>query len=226
MSNDSNADRQVTTHYDRERLPAVNIKVPWFDDYDSLLPLALGSVARQGPDGTWGEPEEVTSDPRFTWAWVLRNTTEEQRNHWLRDVCEEYFQDAKELAYEEFGRHVKVWQEGRSGGWLTVEGLGDYEEWTTEQRDRWFGFADQVTAMVADVHRGFLWALYTNVFEEFEEPFGAHVTVCVTIEPEAYHLAYDDPEATHDKMRAEAATLIAHAAAAGTLPEWLSVTVE
>jgi hypothetical protein len=53
------------------------------------------------------------------------------------------------LADEIFGRPVKVYSEGRCGGWAIVDGLPDFESWDAVLLARWAKFA-RVARSLAD----------------------------------------------------------------------------
>jgi len=220
------SEREITTHYDRGRRPAVNIKIYPPNNWSELLPLELGQVADLLPDGTTGEPRTFTTEPGFTWAWVEANVSESAQDSWWQATCEDHFQQARDLAEDIFGPKVSVWQEGRSGGWLVVDGLPeDTDEWPEELRTNWFRFEEDVKALVADVPRGFLWNLHANVYEPRLESYSTTVPVNLTIDPEAYALAYGE-EATHAAMEEYARRLVHEIAANATKPEWLTIESE
>lgn len=56
----------------------------------------------------------------------------------------EYWQDKEELDFYFPGYGARVWQDGRSGGWLIVEGLPDVETWDAIMVGRWAKFARAV----------------------------------------------------------------------------------
>lgn len=52
-----------------------------------------------------------------------------------------FWEDVPEWARNRWGGHVKVYSEGRSGGWLVVEGLYPVDSWDAIALARWAGFA-------------------------------------------------------------------------------------
>ena len=49
-----------------------------------------------------------------------------------------FWEDARDEARTIFGKHVKVYSEGRSGGWLIVDGINeDVESWDAIAVSRW-----------------------------------------------------------------------------------------
>ncbi len=158
-------DIEVSVRVEHQRgLPAVNIKVWPPADLSALLPLDLGQVKEVGQE----EFITVTTEPGFNAEWIDA-LPESTRQSWWDQACEDGFELAKELARETFGPHVSVWQEGRSGGWLTVEGLGDPREWEREQMAAWQPFAEAVKQLVAGTTYRWLWLLNANVFEAGED---------------------------------------------------------
>ncbi len=159
---------EVSVRVEHQRgVPAVNIRVWPPSDLAPLLPLELGQVK----EADEAQPHTITTDPGFTAEWV-EALPESTRETWWQQACEDGFELAKEIAMETFGPGVSVWQEGRSGGWLTVEGLGDPREWEREQIVAWQPFAEAVKQLVAGTTYRWLWLLNANVFEvgEDEEP--------------------------------------------------------
>ena len=118
----------ITFHSDgyRGSRPAVNVKV-----YDSL---AEGFAKWQA--------DEADPDPRYTVEWIETNLSDEARERWFEAACESGWEDAQNDAEEVFGRGVKVYGEGRSGGWLVVEGIDDdVSSWDAIAVSRWAKFA-------------------------------------------------------------------------------------
>lgn len=54
-----------------------------------------------------------------------------------------FWEDVQETAEHYLGE-VKVWQEGRSGGWLVVDGLPEIESWDAIQLSKWARFEKAV----------------------------------------------------------------------------------
>lgn len=103
---------------------------------------------------------------------------------WLHDVVwdhDEPFNSAWESARESvwemietdaadiFPQSVKVYSEGRSGGWLVVHGLPDVEKWDAVLVAKWSKFA----RFVADYLKGFgydvCWQLHANAYESWKD---------------------------------------------------------
>ena len=53
-------------------------------------------------------------------------------------LCEMFWEDAEDTARDIFGdKSLKVYSEGRSGGWLVVKGLPDIEYWDAIMLGKW-----------------------------------------------------------------------------------------
>lgn len=64
-------------------------------------------------------------------------------------ACELFWNEyAQEIANEHFPEHVKVYSQGRSNGWLIVDGLKDFSEWNAIDLRRWQGFENAIKAEV------------------------------------------------------------------------------
>jgi len=100
--------------------PAVNVKVYRFPSVDEI-------VDRFGCS-------EATAVKAGNYAFEMEQ--------------EVFWEDAKELAREVFG-NVKVYSEGRSGGWLVVHGLPDVGSWDAITVSAWGRFERQLKADIA-----------------------------------------------------------------------------
>ena len=61
-----------------------------------------------------------------------------------------FWEDAQEMARDTFGQHVKVYSEGRSGGWLVVEGINeDVGSWDAIAVIKWGRLAKWATREIA-----------------------------------------------------------------------------
>lgn len=100
--------------YSGYRLPAVNVKCYTFPDADKI-------AAHYSKDAEDSEVEKVME-------WLFES---EQESFW---------ELAKYDAEEIFGKQIKVYSEGRSGGWLVVEGLKDFENWDAIDLAKWRKF--------------------------------------------------------------------------------------
>ena len=117
--------RDCETHrlgYGSTSAPAINVKVRDF---------APG--LRESLIGEDGFPGEAMVDRALEFAW---ETAQE---------C--FWEDAQELARETFGK-VRVYSEGRSGGWLVVLDIGHPSEWNAVMIQRWGAFQRKILATV------------------------------------------------------------------------------
>ncbi len=148
----------------RDGFPAVNVKV--YGNVDKVkLPLDMGgSAPADDPTNfTWH-----TSDPAFTHDWIDAHVNDVDEIWW--DVaCSDGWESLDMEAERIFGRGVKVYQEGRSGGWAVVHGLDDVESWDAIAVSRWSRFAHVARAIADDIPRSMVWLLYVNEFENIEE---------------------------------------------------------
>lgn len=55
-------------------------------------------------------------------------------------ACGIFWEDVEGTAKDVFGTAVRVWSEGRSGGWAVVDGLPDVEGWDAIQLGKWRRF--------------------------------------------------------------------------------------
>jgi hypothetical protein len=154
---------EVQMHSDMGRTahPAFNIKVKG-SPQDVALPIELGQVA----DQAGGPMESILTDPEFTLDWIDAHLSDGLKNRFWEDICQDHYEFAKEQASEVFSVPVTIYQEGRSGGWMIVQGLPeDVSEWDEGLRREWMEFAEIVKGTVADVPRAYLTSIYMNEFE-------------------------------------------------------------
>lgn len=150
----------VETHYEHGRShPAVNVKHHlWVPDL----------IRKYKDDG-----HEFSGDAGF-WAWLkeLWDRSDydalDGPDEFARESC---WDDAQTVADEIWPeRTVKVWSEGRSGGWCVVHGLPDIEDWDAIALGRWARFEKQIKQIA---HEGypydFIWHAYVNVWERVRE---------------------------------------------------------
>lgn len=145
---------EIRTHnsgYGRSSRPAVNIKVDLWGAFTFELLEGIG-----GKD--------------FARWWIDMEDNDQQANG---DMVEEYHAFAAESAFEDaqndaeyhFGSRVKVYQEGRSGGWLVVENLPDLEEWDAIMVGKWATFQKGVEAMVEAFPESLAEMVYINTYD-------------------------------------------------------------
>lgn len=127
--------------------PAVNVKV-----YGSVW-----DVFRRLPDVD-------IDDARFTAEWLEENVTDEALDARFWDTCANEWEMVEQDAREIFGAGVKVWQEGRSGGWAVVDGLPELESWDAVQLAKWRKFERYAKSIAADIPYQLLSSIYSNEF--------------------------------------------------------------
>ncbi len=101
----------------RNGKPAINVKCYFFPTFNQVVEEfnCSGDVAEKALEFAW------------------------------ESAVEGFWQDIKEVAEFYFtGRNVEVWQDGRSGGWLYVDGLPDIESWDAIQVSQWSRFVKSV----------------------------------------------------------------------------------
>lgn len=117
----------VTVHCDGhggEWHPAVNVKVYGLDITPDDVRRRFGC-------------DERTAARALEWAWEA-----------MREDFWEF--SARGLAEEYFGGGVEALQEGRSGGWLAVNGLPPVDEWDSAMREKWAEFESHVLTCIGD----------------------------------------------------------------------------
>lgn len=147
-------------------VPAVNVKV--YKDVRSIkLPLELGSSAPLREDGTYGPYTTNYTDDGFTHEWIDEKLEEDDSdNFYFQSACESAWEWLTEEAKEIFGRDVKVWSEGRSGGWAVVDGINDdVDSWDAIAVARWGRFVKAARAAADDVPYQIVMSLYLNEWE-------------------------------------------------------------
>lgn len=148
----------------RPSRPAVNVKVRGSYD-DVTLPLELGGVSEDGGK-TW---QAVLTDPLFTHEWIEDNMSEESVFGFFDAACQDAWEMLTEDAKEIFGSHVKVYSEGRSGGWAVVDGLPEFDTWDAIMLGKWGKFTRYARAYADDVPRAMVDLIYANVFEPWKD---------------------------------------------------------
>jgi hypothetical protein len=150
--------------YSRQAYPAVNVKV-YGSPLDVTLPLEL---SRYSDDGgmTW---QTSVTDSRFDREWMEDNVSESQwESAWMFALESgwEFLQTLDEDTWPaRYGSTVKVFSEGRSGGWAIVKGIDDFESWDAIALGEWQRFERQAKAIANDIPRAMLELAYVNVFE-------------------------------------------------------------
>jgi len=118
------------------RRPAINVKCYNFPSVDKI-------AAHYGKD-------EGDADVLRVMEWLFES---EQEAFW---------EMAKYDAIEAFG-HVKVYSEGRSGGWLVVEGLKDFDDWDAIDLSKWRKFERWIKGAVPTDNADWLSSLVDTI---------------------------------------------------------------
>lgn len=103
----------------------------------------------------------------FTEEWYDANVTDEQVDSLFWFICEARWEDLQSDAEEIFGRGVKVYSAGHSGGWAVVEGLGDVDDWDAVQLAKWRKWERFARDTANYVMSEILVSLYLNEWEAF-----------------------------------------------------------
>lgn len=150
----------VQTHYDRERLPAVNVKV------------------YRSPHDAWQAFEQNEKpDARFTLEWIEQHVSDETLDaiFWL--TCEYEFECLASWATDDedaifpadrYG-DVKIEREGRMSGWAVAHGLPDLDEWDAVLIAKWRKFERIAKSIAAGVPYQMLDTIYANDFEAWAD---------------------------------------------------------
>ena len=149
----------VQTHSDRgPSRPAVNVKV-----YTTMQ------------DAWTAFAKDETPDPRFTLDWIEENVSEEALGWVFSSACEsesEYLIDWATGADDDGlfpDDRVKLWHEGRQGGWIVVDGLPEIEEWDAIRLARWRKFERIAREIAAGIPYQMLSSIYIKQFEQWSD---------------------------------------------------------
>ena len=157
-------------HHER---PMLNVKV--YGGFGYGLDADIAKWEREG--------HEFSGETEF-WAWLheheatCRHDSERCPFNIAWDIAlesawdyarEDLEDDCRESNYFP-GYSPKLYQTGRSGGWLVVEGLPPVSEWDAIMLTRWRRFAREMSYLVDDVPYQWLWHLYVNVWEARDKP--------------------------------------------------------
>lgn len=145
------------------RKPAVNVKV--YKSIDSVkLPLDLGRVSKDGGKTF----ETVKTDPGFTHEWIENQPVEYDGYFW--SACDSGWDDLQEVVTEIYGKTlygnpVKVFSEGRQGGWAVISGINeDVESWNAVDLAKWRKFAKAARTIADNIPRATLELIYFNEY--------------------------------------------------------------
>ncbi len=168
----------VQTHSDgfRPSRPAVNVKV-----YTTIRNAYAQFQKDEQPD------------PRFTLEWIEDTFTDEYLDglfwhvaaHELEYLTAYATEDEDAIFPAKVYGTVTIEQEGRSGGWLAVDGLPDLEEWDAILLARWRKFERVARDISQNVPYQMLGSLYENEWETAEaeraETAGVEADVAIAL---------------------------------------------
>lgn len=162
---------EIEHHSDgyRASRPAVNVKMHTYLR-NVKLPLNTGGVADPiYKDGVIVGHTPVIwqyTEAGFTHRWIEQHLTDsEVWDTWMQIAANDGWEMLGEQAQEIFGAHVKVWSEGRSGGWAVVDGLDDFDTWDAIMVSKWSRFAKVARTITDDVPHQTMMLIYINVYE-------------------------------------------------------------
>jgi hypothetical protein len=138
--------------YGGRSVPAVNVKIR-----DSLQ------------DGFKKFQEyEPNANPHFTLEWIESHVSEDTLQAILWNACETGWESLQEYAEEIFGKTVKVYSEGRQGGWAYIHGINDdTSDWDAIDLARWRKFAKQARDEADDIMYRVVDSVYINQFDDW-----------------------------------------------------------
>lgn len=130
------------------RHPAVNVRVyKWLEDgYRDFLKYT----------------EDV--EPAFTVDWIHENVPEDVLDRMFWQECGDGWEMIQQDAEEFFGRGVKVYSEGRCGGWAIIDSIraDDVESWDAIALGKWARFSRYAKAAADDVMYRIVDRIYMN----------------------------------------------------------------
>jgi hypothetical protein len=99
-------------------------------------------------------------------CWVRHALADDHTWHvaWMRGA-ESCWEMVESDAQEIFGSHVRVWSQGRSGGWAVVDGLPDFDTWDATTTAKWGKFERYAQASARDLAYQMVSTLYLNEWE-------------------------------------------------------------
>jgi hypothetical protein len=154
-----------TDGYGDKSKPAVNVKV-YGSTWTIPLPYCLGGVSHVEA------PDVITyqySDPGFTHDWIEENIQDHVSSEYFELACRDGVEMIESEAQTIFGNHVKVYQEGRSGGWVIVDGIDDFESWDAVMLAKWHKFEAYAKNISRDVPYQMVSMIYMNEYEPMIE---------------------------------------------------------
>lgn len=159
--------------------PALNVKV-----YGSIRDLTATTFADIGAESNDPIIATMTGKELRDAAMATLESMERRGAYWVEGIARElswsYAQVIAEELFDSLGYNVEVWSDGRSGGWLVVDGLPDptdEDNWREgdDEHDRgdwlniapvWATFSDRIAELVADFPYQIAWHLIHDADEE------------------------------------------------------------
>jgi hypothetical protein len=151
-------DVERSYHRSNDRPPMVNIKVQSFE-------IPEGDAFTELLNEFTLEPKLAALDPVELRERVERHLEKfDDTGEIFQVICEDHYELAKDDASEHFfpDYNIQVSTEGRSGGWLVVEGLPDVDTWGAKLLQTWKEFVDFCNTLVADIPRSMAWDVLAN----------------------------------------------------------------
>lgn len=106
----------------------------------------------------WGRPELPAINVKcYNFAKGLDvdkefNCSEDQAekafNFAWEAACAQFWEDAQEIVTDIFGPKVKCYSQGRSGGWLVVHGLPEFEQWNAVNLAKWSSLCKRIKGLL------------------------------------------------------------------------------
>jgi hypothetical protein len=113
-----------------------------------------------------GSPTGEISDVHEQMAFVESYANfEDEDGTWFEATCEDSWEMLGNDVEEIFGPNVKLYAEGRSGGWAVIDGLADFEEWDAIDLAKWRRFEKYAHIYANDIPYQVACLWYLNIFE-------------------------------------------------------------
>ena len=166
--------------YDGHRRPMVNVKCHLWENGNagSWPDAVLHDVAEDcGEDPArfvawWRHKAEERTGEGWNDGTALGELVDGREGYgWRSEAAGDAFESAGEDAAAIFGEYPrpKVYAEGRSGGWLVVDGLPSVDTWDAVALGRWRRFERYVRAAVDDFPRAVAWLVCANTYRAERE---------------------------------------------------------
>lgn len=158
------SDVKLSYHQGARGLPMVNVKV----DQCNLTETAAKYA-------------EEFSDALFP-AWLAENYDRDIVQEGAWDAAIEHgwnvLQDDAQNVFGDVSSRVKIYAEGRSGGWCVVDGLPHVETWDAILVGKWARFAKYARQAADDIPYLMVHFLYYHPFAQYREQVDADMARC------------------------------------------------